>query len=198
MAIVFDTETTGLISPTMILEDQPFMIEIFALKIDDKTLEETDSFKRILNPGVKLKPIITKITGLTDKDLADEPRFSKIYRDLCEFFCGERVAVAHNFPFDRDIVHFELQRLGREKAFPWPFYQVCTIEHSMHIRGHRMKLQDLYTHFFGEKFSGAHRAEEDVRALHAIYRHMIQSGIVDVPPHNQNGVQLSDGLRQAN
>jgi hypothetical protein len=36
MAIVFDTETTGLISPTMILDDQPFMIEIFALKIDDR------------------------------------------------------------------------------------------------------------------------------------------------------------------
>jgi hypothetical protein len=42
---------------------------------------------------------------------------------------------------------------------------ICTIEQSVHYTGYRMNLGDLHQHLLGEKFSGAHRAREDVEAL---------------------------------
>ena len=66
--IFFDTETTGLIkNKALPLINQPRIIEIGAVK------DTGEELSLIINPLIKLDPIITKITGLIDKDLESFP-----------------------------------------------------------------------------------------------------------------------------
>jgi DNA polymerase III epsilon subunit-like protein len=176
--IIWDTETTGLLETTRDPDKQPCIIEIFCLKLDEQTLEEVDTYTTFLNPKRSITPKITKITGITDKDVATAPTFPRIYPTLCEFFLGERTMVAHNLTFDRDILHYELVRIKKDRCFPWPYNQICTVEETMHIKGHRLKLMDLYEHCFGERFDNAHRAEDDVRALARVFKHLRKGNLI--------------------
>jgi DNA polymerase III epsilon subunit-like protein len=178
MAVIWDTETTGLLEASRQAEKQPSIIEIFCLKINDDTLEEIDTFSTLVNPKKPITAKITEITGIADKDVDTAPPFVRVYPKLVEFFMGERTMVAHNLTFDRDILYWELVRMGKERAFPWPYNQICTVEKTMNIKGHRLKLSHLYEHCFGEQFEDAHRAEADVRALYRIYKHLHGSSMI--------------------
>ena len=164
--IVLDTETTGLKLPvSRLLEDQPKIIEFAAIKLDDKTLKIKDQLEFKCNPGIPLEKIIKEITGLKDEDLADQPPFSAFYLPLIDFFAGEREMVAHNVAFDSELLCFELQRIGKQIQFPWPWVHTCTAELSLQQFGHRKTLAALYEHLFGKEFKGAHRAMADTEAL---------------------------------
>jgi DNA polymerase III epsilon subunit-like protein len=118
--IFFDVETTGLIeNEELPLVRQPHIIEIGALRCDDDG-KVLDTFSSLVKPPVPLPSIITKITGLVDKDLVDQPLFIEVYGALAEFFLGERVGLAHNARFDQMMLAFELRRVGKEHQFPWP------------------------------------------------------------------------------
>ena len=87
--IFFDTETTGLIKNVALpLDRQPRIIEIGCIR-EPKNPGKYNNFSSIFNPGVKLEPIITKITGLTDEDCEASPKFHEELESLCEFFLGE-------------------------------------------------------------------------------------------------------------
>lgn len=101
--IVLDTETTGL-SP---IDDR--IIEIAAVKY--KNGEAVDSFVTLVNPGVAIPERITKITGITDKDLKKAPPFSKIAAKVRDFI-GDLPVVAHNAKFDVDFLITECARAG--------------------------------------------------------------------------------------
>ena len=117
--IVFDLETTGLPKAEgSDLDMQPRIIEFGAIKLD-KDLEEVDRLEFFCNPGHELDPQIIKITGITDEMLKDEKPFVANYLSLCEFFLGEKTIVAHNLPFDRKVLKFELERLDKLTKFPW-------------------------------------------------------------------------------
>lgn len=175
--IIFDTETTGLIANTLRpLKLQPRIIEFFALKLDDMTLETVDEIEQLLDPGQPLDADINRITGLTDADLKGKPTWPAFQPQLAEFFLGERIMVAHNCSYDRDILAMELRRTDSLMRFPWPADHRCTVEMTEHIKGHRMSLSDLHLHLFGEAFPSAHRARHDVEALARCYRELVRLG----------------------
>lgn len=162
-ALIFDTETTGLISNELLpLEAQPRVIEFFGVIVDDKG-KELDRLEFLSNPGFKLDPIITKITGLTDSDLKGEKPFKENWPALKKLFSKANAVVAHNLSFDISILNFEAKRLGEE--IPWPNIKICTVEKSEWLKGHRLNLTALHEELFGEPFTGSHRAKEDVLAL---------------------------------
>jgi len=75
--IFFDTETTGLIKNVALpLNRQPKIIEIGCIR-EPNIKGRSRFFEATFNPGFKLDPVITKITGLTDADLAEQPRFGE-------------------------------------------------------------------------------------------------------------------------
>jgi DNA polymerase III epsilon subunit-like protein len=175
--IIFDTETTGLPQPSVVpVDQQPHIIEFGAVKLSDTTLIETDRLHFLLNPGVPLEPIITKITGLTDKDLKDEKPFSAYYLKLVRFFLGEEMLVAHNAPFDVALLTFELARIDMVTRFPWPFKQACTVERSTHLTGSYLKLEKLYKELFGRDPNQTHRAMGDVEILVDCVRELRRKG----------------------
>jgi DNA polymerase III epsilon subunit-like protein len=162
--IVFDLETTGLPKAEgSDLDMQPRIIEFGAIKVDDN-LEELNRLEFFCNPGHELDPQITKITNITDEMLKDKKPFIAHYKDLCEFFIGQREIVAHNLPFDRKVLRFELERLDKVTKFPWPMEHICTVEVGQSVWGKMRKLGDIYEELFGKKIEGAHRSLNDVEA----------------------------------
>tara|TARA_R100001015_G_C4612462_1_gene167991 strand:+ start:28 stop:567 length:540 start_codon:yes stop_codon:yes gene_type:complete len=163
--IVFDLETTGLpMAEGADLNLQPRITEFGAVKLDEE-LNEIGILEFMCNPGIPLDPKITKITGITDEDLSSKKPFVSMLDEVCEFFLGERTLVAHNLPFDRTVLKFELERLGKVTSFPWPPEQICTVEVGETIWNKKRKLSDIYLEVTDKEHKGAHRSIADVRAL---------------------------------
>jgi len=177
--IIIDTETTGLLEPdATLLENQPYITEIFCLKLNRKGIV-VDEFETFINVPVKLEKHIIKITNITDSMLEGEPKFVQKYKELCDFFLGVNTMVAHNLPFDAGMLWVELSRIDKEFKFPWPPKWICTIEKSYHIENKRLKLSRLHEHATGKKeIAGAHRARTDVLALHRCYEWLKKEGLL--------------------
>lgn len=174
MAIIMDFETTGLTKAMVAdLDKQPKAIEFAAIKLNDDTLEEVDRLDFLINPGERIEPHITKITGIETKDVIDKPNFKYYYPQLVNFFFGEKYLFAHNIAYDVTILRFELQRIKMLTKFPFPPVQICTVNQTMKIKGFRLKLENLYEHLFGEIMQNAHRAMDDVEALTRCVKHLL-------------------------
>jgi DNA polymerase-3 subunit epsilon len=176
--LVFDTETTNLIHNSLQpLSKQPRVIEIFGLILDDEQgMKEVSHYHRMINPGVPITQEITKITGITNEMVKDAPRFKEIAGSFVDLLEAVDVVVAHNLLYDKTIMDFEFKRL--DEGLKWPSHKVCTVESTEHFKGHRLNLNALHTELFGEGFSGAHRAEQDVRALARCYVKLVEMGEV--------------------
>ena len=166
MAIIMDTETTGLLMASIVdLDKQPKIIEFAAIKLDDNTLEELERIEFLVNPEEALPKEIIKITGINDFILKDSKPFSFHYEKLCNFFLGEKNLIAHNISFDMGMLKNDLARIGRLTQFPYPPRQICTVNQTLQIKGFRLNLGKLYQHCFGEEMKEAHRAMLDVSNL---------------------------------
>lgn len=163
--IVFDSETTGLLKPSLAdLKIQPYMTEICVIKID-KDFNFINEIDTLIKPPIPISEEITRITGITDDVLKDAPSFIQVYDSLCDLFLGEEISIAHNNEFDSGVLQCELMRHGLEFKFPWPKKRICTVEKTKHIYNRRLKLGQLHEMATGKTHEGAHRAKADVHAL---------------------------------
>lgn len=166
--ILFDTETTGLPMPeAATIEQQPYVIEFAAIRLDEK-LKETGRIDFLCKPPILIPEEATKISGITNDKVAKTLAFGGHYKELCKFFLGEATLVGHNVNFDISMLRFELIRIGKLTAFPWPYEQVCTVERTLPMKGHRLNLSELHKMLTGKEHTGAHRAMADVEALHRV------------------------------
>lgn len=173
--IIFDTETTALIGQGD-LSQQPRIIELGILKVDDKTLKERFRYDALVHPGIPLSPEVTKITGLTDKDFEKAKPFVAHYRELVEIFFGERVMVAHNLPFDAGMLEIELTRIQKQFHFPWPPEWKCTVEICQELYHKQIKLQELYPMLTGKEYVQKHRAMDDAMLLYECVKVLRKKG----------------------
>lgn len=179
--VLFDTETTGLTKPgASDVEEQPYITEIFCLKVeqDGKDFEVIDEFESLFKVPVPLDATITKITGLTDADLVNQPTFEQSFQTLASFFTGVDAMVAHNLAFDRTMLANEIVRIKRLLNFPWPREHICTVEKTINIEQRRLSLTKLHDHLFDEEFPNAHRAKNDVMPMYRCYKELVKRGII--------------------
>lgn len=164
-AIIFDTETTGLLKhESARLDEQPRIIEIGAIKVDLDSGEIIDQLDQLLNPEMVISPEITKITSITNEMLVGQPTFADFYDKLVQFFDGTDVLICHNASFDTGMLKVEVKRLKRD--FPFPKRVLCTVEQYHHEFGHRPKLTQLYEKKVGKPLMQKHRAVGDCEALY--------------------------------
>jgi len=158
--VAFDTETTGL---------EPFngdrIIEFAAVVLHlgpDGSVEDEERHAWLVNPGMPIPKKVTRITGISDEDVADAPPFEVIAEEVCSLLAGA-VTVAHNYPFDLAFLTQELARVGFN--WPQPLAEVDTVDlsiaHFPNERGH--KLEDLCRRL-DVVLDGAHRATNDAAA----------------------------------
>jgi DNA polymerase-3 subunit epsilon len=102
--VVYDTETTG----TNARADR--IIEIACLKVHPDGRRE--QFVRRLNPGIPIPPASTAIHGMTDADVADQPRFREIAAELAEFLAGADLGGYNITGFDLPVLRAEFLRAG--------------------------------------------------------------------------------------
>ncbi len=174
--LFFDTETTGLIrNAALMLDKQPYIIEIGMVR-DPEIKGRKKHFHTTLKPPIMLPKIITKITGLTDEDLDDSPMFPEIVDELSDFVDGEGTWCAHNMPFDKGMLSFELRRCDRAADFPWPIQFVDTVQLAKpHYNGQFKKLIFLYEDLIGP-YKQTHRAIDDAEMVMKVYHALMVKG----------------------
>jgi DNA polymerase III subunit epsilon len=101
--VILDFETTGLVP------SYDRTIEVAATLLVDH--RPVDTFSQLMDPGRRLDPFITSLTGITDEMLRGQPRPEDVMPHLRRFV-GGRPIVAHNASFDRRFLQAELARAG--------------------------------------------------------------------------------------
>lgn len=179
--IVFDTETTGLVkNAAKPVDHQPYMIEMGAIKVDENW-NEIARLNFLVKAPIKIPKFITEINGIDDALLRKEKAlpFSGNFETAVEFFKGADRMIAHNLPFDRNILLFELKRIGMEHHFPWPMVHTCTAENSKSLfKGKYTKLQKIYEHAYGKDPQQTHRAVGDCEILLDVCKWLDKQGVM--------------------
>jgi DNA polymerase-3 subunit epsilon/ATP-dependent DNA helicase DinG len=89
--VSIDIETTGLNA------DRDAIIEIGAVKFKGHRVE--DEWETVINPGRHIPEFITGLTGISDVEVRNAPKFKDVVQDL-EAFVGNAPVVGHNVRFD--------------------------------------------------------------------------------------------------
>ena len=163
--LIWDTETTGLtLHPSAVLIKQPKIIEFGAVLLDLATGAVKQEFSSLIYPGELVSAEITKITGITNDALKGRPDFLSCLDWLREVFARAQSMCAHNLPFDRNMLRYELARNG-VTDFPWPKGEYCTMAMYTPQWGRNPKLSELYAATLGKPLAQTHRALDDVLAM---------------------------------
>lgn len=159
--ISIDLETTGL---------QPKknkIIEIGAWKVEKG--EITDSFLTFVNPGRKLEERITELTGIRDEDLQDAPYIEEVLPGLMTFM-GDMPILGHSVMFDYTF----LKKAAVNNGFSFEKKGIDTL---LIARKYLPELEHRSLDYLCGYFQiphRAHRASEDARATHILYRRLAE------------------------
>ena len=159
----FDFETTGL---------DPYndkIIEVAAIRFKDG--EISDKFVSLINPELEISPLITDITGISNKMVRSAPTEEVIIDDFLDFL-GDDPLVAHNIHFDERFLSQLCERLGREEGNNLK-YDTLQLGRSLFFDLPVFNLSAL-SEYFGLSSDGAHRAENDTVNTGKIFINMIE------------------------
>lgn len=142
--------------------------EIALIRVENG--EVVEEFSSLVNPGSAIPYWITKLTGITNEDVADAPYFDEIAAEVYRILDGA-IFVAHNVRFDFSFIKRQLEALGymfRPKLF-------CTVRMSRALyaehKGHSLE-KIITRHNISVK--NRHRATADARAILDFTRLAIQ------------------------
>ena len=152
--IILDTETTGLE-----VNQGHRVIEIGAVLLNDRKKSE-QHFHSYLNPSRLIDEEATKVHGISNSDLDEEPFFDEIAEEFLNFIEGSTLVI-HNAPFDLGFLNNELKLA----SISYPNLEdICEIEDTLTIArekfpGQRNSLDALATRFnisnYDRTFHGA-------------------------------------------
>jgi DNA polymerase-3 subunit epsilon len=150
--VVIDVETTG-------LKPGPAAItEVAAVRIDKGLLGA--EFHTLVNPGRRVPAAITRLTGITEDMLHDQPRIDVVFPQL-HAFLGSAVVVAHNADFDLSFLNFDARRL---LSAPLLNSSLCTLRLARRLLPSlRSRSLDTVAASLGVSCLDRHRALGDAR-----------------------------------
>jgi DNA polymerase-3 subunit epsilon len=170
---VLDLETTG-------LEPQKDrIVEVSVLKVLPESfspVQGTGSGKRRehltrrVNPGVPIPPAATAVHGITDGDVAGEPRFEQVAEELLAFLDGCDLCGFNLKRFDLRLLCAEMARAGRTFSL-----EGRAVVDPMEIF-HRYEPRDLdaaVRFYLGRQHTGSHTAAGDVLATAEVLDAMV-------------------------
>jgi ATP-dependent DNA helicase DinG len=159
--VALDIETTGL-DPV-----KDAIIEIGAVRFHGNRIE--DEWCRLINPGRKIPPFITQLTGITDHMVLEAPAMHEVLTDLRQFV-GDLAILGHNVGFDLSFLrNFGLFR-GNDIR---DTYEIASVMLPMAGRYNLGALGQA----LGILLPATHRALDDARVTCAIYRSLYEMGM---------------------
>ena len=163
--VAFDIETSGTYGAAK--GDAPSEItEIGAVKVENGKI--VSRFTSLCNPGRKITPIATKVTGITDAMVLSEPPVDVVIRQFAEFV-GDSILVGHNIKSsDLHYITTAANRAG--VAFENKFFDTYLYAKTLkeHYSWENVKLEYL-SKKFGITQNEAHRAWCDAEANVGVY-----------------------------
>ena len=85
---------------------QEGIVELSAIRIRSGEITN-EYFYRLVNPEIDIPPMISKIHGLKNTDLLNEPKFKEVSSDLLEFINGQNL-IGHNVQVDYRLLKRKL------------------------------------------------------------------------------------------
>lgn len=160
--VAIDLETTGLTPAT----DE--IIEIGAVLFEDGF--PVRRYQSFVNPGRSLPPFIVSLTGITDRDVVQAPRFADVQDELLEFI-GAAPLVGQNVNFD---LGFLVASGGHAFRFPGKLIlDTAELARIFWTEFPRFSLGNL-CRYFDVELTSAHRAVDDAQATGEILVNMVQ------------------------
>ncbi len=161
--VIFDLETTGL-NP-----HKNEIIEVGAVKV--KAGEIIDKFQTFVNPEVSIPTEITKLTGITDQDVADAPKIEQVLKQFKDFIAQSTI-VAHNLSFDLGFIEDKLRRFNQAQLNN-PALDTLNLARGLLPGLKSYKLNKLAKRF-KVNLDNHHRAIDDAKATSKIFIKLLE------------------------
>jgi DNA polymerase-3 subunit epsilon len=161
--VVVDVETTGGAAAATNI------IEVGAARVRaGRVLAE---FQQLVNPGARLPAFITRLTGIDDSMLAEQPAIMAVWPRFVAFL-GDAVIVAHNAAFDVGFLNAAAAaHSGRALWQP----HLCTLRLARRLMPElRRRSLDALAGHFGIPTRDRHRALGDVRITVEVFLHLLE------------------------
>jgi len=156
--VAIDIETTGL------SEERDAIIEIGAVKFKGHRVE--DEWSSLINPNRHIPEFISGLTGISDVEVRNAPRFHEVAEEL-EAFVGDAPVIGHNVRFDLGF----LQKAGllqyNEVADTYELASVLMPTASRYNLGSLGKQ-------LGILLPATHRALDDARVTMAAFNRLLE------------------------
>lgn len=135
------------------------IIEIGLLLVDDGVVTKT--WSTLVNPGQRIDPYITLLTGIRQEEVETAPTFEDISAELWEML-KDRTFVAHFARFDYSFIKQEFLRLENNISLQ----QLCSVKLSRklfpQVKGHGL---DSIINRFQFHITNRHRAFDDAEMI---------------------------------
>jgi len=151
--VSFDLETTGL----DVQKDR--IVEISCVKIMPDGTRDIRTYR--VNPGVPISPEASRIHGITNEDVSDEPRFHKLASSLADFLLGCDLTGFNLERFDLPMLKNELSRCGID--FPQAPVHVIDAQ-KIFFKKEPRTLSAAYQFYCNKELNNAHSAQADAEA----------------------------------
>ena len=157
--VILDLETTGV----SIAYDR--IVEFSALKVSPGGAEEWLTMR--INPGIPISPEATRIHGITDADVANEPHFKDVARKIAAFLEGCDLAGFNSMKFDIPILCEEFLRVNVD--FNPARHRYVDVQVIFHKKEQRT-LGAAYKFYCNRELENAHSAQSDTAATYEILK----------------------------
>ncbi len=155
----FDLETTGI----NVAKDR--ITEIAILKISPNGKQESLTMR--INPTIPISPEAVEITGITDDDLKDCPKFPEVGKEIYAFIDGCDLGGYNSNRFDIPLLAEEFLRADIDFDLSKRRHvDVQVIFHKMEQR----TLSAAYKFYCGKELTNAHAAEADTLATYEVLK----------------------------
>ena len=184
MFLIFDTETTGLISSKL------RVIELAWIICDENQNILKQESHLIYPKGFFVPAAATKVNQITNEMLhKDGKQIENVLTKFADDVRNVEYIIAHNISFDINALDKEFRLAGIESPLH-SVRQICTMMASVNFcrlsklngrQGYkRPKLQELYLRLFSNYFDGSHRALSDAIACKECFFKLVDLGEVQL------------------
>lgn len=163
--VCFDLETSGTYGAAN--GDAPAEItEIGAVRVVNGEITET--FSQLVNPGRKILPRISRITGITDAMVSDQPDVETALRSFADFV-GDSILVGHNIK-SSDLYYIDRAAKRAGIRLENPFFDTYRFARTLkEAQGWENVKLEYLSEALGIDQPAAHRAWCDAQANAVLY-----------------------------